>query len=63
MSKKTLGIIIGVNGAITSAAVTIVGLVCPEQSPVISGIISAVSACIDGICLVFLKALPEAKEE
>lgn len=55
MSKKTLGIIIGVNGAVTTAAITIVGLVAPDKAPVIQGIISAVSACIDGICLVFIK--------
>ena len=55
MNKKTLGIIIGVNGAITTAAITIVGLVAPDKAPVIQGIISAVSACIDGICLVFIK--------
>ena len=55
MSKKTLGIIIGINGAVTTAAVTIVGLVAPERAPIIQGIISAVSACIDGICLVFIK--------
>ena len=64
MSKKTLGIIIGVNGAVTTAAVTIVGLVCPpDKATVAQGIISAVSACIDGICLVFLKnAKPEIEE-
>ena len=55
MNKKTLGIIIGVNGAITTAAITIVGLVAPDKAPVIQGVISAVSACIDGICLVFIK--------
>lgn len=55
MNKKTLGIIIGVNGAVTTAAITIVGLVAPDKAPVIQGIISAVSACIDGICLVFIK--------
>ena len=55
MSKKTLGIIIGVNGAVTTAAITIVGLVAPDKAPIIQGIISAVSACIDGICLVFIK--------
>ena len=55
MSKKTLGIIIGVNGAVTTAAVTIGGLVAPDKAPIIQGIISAVSACIDGICLVFIK--------
>ena len=60
MSKKTLGVIVGVNGAAATAAVTIVGLVAPDKAPVIQGIISAVSACIDGICLVFIKngALP-----
>lgn len=60
MSKKTLGVIVGVNGAVTTAAVTIVGLVAPDKAPVIQGIISAVSACVDGICLVFIKngALP-----
>lgn len=55
MNKKTLGIIIGINGAVTTAAITIVGLVAPDKAPVIQGIISAVSACIDGICLVFIK--------
>lgn len=63
MNKKTLGIIIGVNGAVTTAAVTIVGLVCPpDKATIAQGIISAVSACIDGVCLVFLKAAPEAVE-
>lgn len=55
MNKKTLGIIIGINGAVTTAAITIVGLVAPDKAPIIQGIISAVSACIDGICLVFIK--------
>ena len=55
MSKKTLGVIVGVNGAVTTAAITIVGLVAPDKAPVIQGVISAVSACIDGICLVFIK--------
>ena len=55
MTKKTLGIVIGINGALTTAAVTIVGLVAPDKAPIIQGIISAVSACIDGICLVFIK--------
>jgi len=59
MSKKTLGIIIGVNTAVTTAAITCVGLVCPEQSVVINGIIEAVSGCINGICLVFIKNTPE----
>lgn len=61
MSKKTLGIIVGVNGAVTTAAVTVVGLIVPDKAPVIQGIISAVSACIDGICLAFSKngALPD----
>ena len=64
MSKKTLGIVIGVNGAVTTAAVTIVGLVAPDKAPVIQGVISAVSACIDGICLVFIKNgdLPNGQE-
>ena len=55
MNKKTLGIVIGINGALTTAAVTIVGLVAPDKAPIIQGIISAVSACIDGICLAFIK--------
>ena len=55
MNKKTLGIVIGINGALTTAAVTIVGLVAPDKAPVIQGVISAVSACIDGICLAFIK--------
>lgn len=55
MSKKTLGVIVGVNGAVTTAAITIVGLVAPDKAPVIQGVISAVSACIDGVCLVFIK--------
>ena len=55
MNKKTLGIVIGINGALTTAAVTNVGLVAPDKAPIIQGIISAESACIDGICLVFIK--------
>ena len=64
MSKKTLGVIVGVNGAVTTAAITIVGLVAPDKAPVIQGIISAVSACVDGICLAFIKngALPNGQE-
>ncbi len=61
MSKKTLGIIIGVNTAITTAAITIVGLVAPEQCVIINGIIEAVSGAVDGICLVFMKSLPDNK--
>lgn len=57
MSKKTLGIIIGVNAAVTTAAVTIVNLLAPEQATVVDGIITAVSGCIDGVCLVFMKAM------
>lgn len=55
MNKKTLGMIIGINGALTTAAVTIVGIIAPDKAPVIQGVISAVSACIDGICLAFIK--------
>lgn len=55
MNKKTLGIIVGANGAVTTAVITIVGLVAPDKAPVIQGVISAVSACIDGVCLVFIK--------
>ena len=55
MNNKTLGMIIGINGAITTAAVTIVGIIAPDKAPVIQGVISAVSACIDGICLAFIK--------
>lgn len=55
MNKKTLGIIVGINGAVTTAVITVVGLVAPDKAPVIQGVISAVSACIDGVCLVFIK--------
>ena len=55
MNKKTLGIIVGVNGAVTTAAITIVGLVAPDKAPIVQGVISAVSACVDGVCLVFIK--------
>lgn len=55
MNKKTLGIIVGVNGAVTTAVITVVGLVAPDKAPVIQGVISAVSACVDGVCLVFIK--------
>lgn len=55
MTKKTLGIIIGCNTAITTAAVTCVSLIWPDKAPVINGIIEAVSGCINGICLVFLE--------
>lgn len=59
MSKKTLGIIIGVNTAITTAAITIVGLLVPQHAVVINGVIEAVSGAVDGICLVFMKSLPD----
>lgn len=59
MSKKTLGIIIGVNTAVTTAAITIVGLLVPQHSVVINGVIEAVSGAVDGICLVFMKSLPD----
>lgn len=55
MNKKTLGIIIGCNTAITTAAVSCVTLLWPEKAPIINGIVEAVSGCINGICLVFLK--------
>lgn len=55
MNKKTLGIIVGINGAVTTAVITVVGLVAPDKAPVIQGVISAVSACVDGVCLVFIK--------
>ena len=55
MNKKTLGIIVGINGAVTTAAITIVGLVAPDKAPIVQGVISAVSACVDGVCLVFIK--------
>ena len=55
MSKKTLGIIIGCNTAVATAAVTCVTLIWPDKAPVINGIIEAVSGCINGICLVFLE--------
>jgi len=61
MSKKTLGIIIGVNTAITTAAITIVGLLIPQHAVVINGVIEAVSGAVDGICLVFMKSLPDDK--
>ena len=62
MSKKTLGIIIGINTAVTTAAITIVGLLAPQHAVVINGVIEAVSGAIDGVCLVFLKNLPEEKK-
>lgn len=43
--------------AVTTAAVTIVNLLCPDQATVVDGIITAVSGCIDGVCLVFMKAM------
>lgn len=55
MNKKTLGVIVGINGAVTTAVITVVGLVAPDKAPVIQGVISAVSACVDGVCLVFIK--------
>lgn len=57
MSKKTLGIIIGINAAVTTAAVTIVNIICPDKATVVDGVITAVSGCVDGVCLVFMKAL------
>ena len=58
ISKKTLGIIIGINTAVTTAAITIVGLLVPQHAVVIKGVIEAVVA-VYGICLVFMKSLPD----
>lgn len=55
MSKKTLGIIIGCNTAITAAVMTCVSLIWPDKAPIVNGVIEAVSGCINGVCLVFLK--------
>ena len=55
MNKKTLGIIIGCNTAITAAVMTCVPLIWPDRAPVVNGVIEAVSGCINGVCLVFLK--------
>lgn len=65
MSKKTLGIIIGCNTAVTTAAVTCVTLVCPDKAPVINGVVEAVSGCFNAVCLVFMKngALPNGQEK
>ena len=63
MNKKTLGIIIGCNTAVTTAAMTCVSLIVPNKAVIINGIIEAVSGCINGICLVFLKASGENKIE
>ena len=59
MSKKTLGIIIGINTAVTTAAITIVGLLVSQHAVVINGVIEAVSGAVDGICLVFMKSIPD----
>lgn len=65
MSKKTLGIIIGCNTAVTTAAVTCVTLVCPDKAPIINGVVEAVSGCFNAVCLVFMKngALPDEPNE
>lgn len=55
MSKKTLGIIIGINTAVTGAVITCVPMLWPEKSQIINGVVEAVSGCINGICLVFMK--------
>lgn len=55
MSKKTLGIIIGCNTALTGAAMTCVSLIWPDRAPIVNGVIETVSGCINGVCLVFLK--------
>ena len=61
MTKKKLGIIIGCNTAITTAAVTCVSLIIPDKAPLINGCIEAVSGCINAVCLAFMKNgdLPE----
>ena len=65
MGKKTLGIIIGCNTAVTTAAVTCVTLVCPDKAPIINGVVEAVSGCFNAVCLVFMKngALPAEQEK
>lgn len=55
MSKKTLGTIIGINTAITGAVITCVPMLWPEKSQIINGVVEAVSGCINGVCLVFMK--------
>ena len=55
MSKKTLGIIIGCNTVISGAAMTCVSLIWPDKAPIVNGVIEAVSGCVNGVCLVFMK--------
>lgn len=63
MNKKTLGIIIGCNTAVTTAAVTCVSFIVPDKAPLINGIVEAVSGCVNAICLVFLKSEENKKPE
>lgn len=55
MSKKTLGIIIGINTTVTGAVITCVPMLWPDKAPIINGVVETVSGCINGICLVFMK--------
>lgn len=64
MSKKVFQIISGITTAVATAAVTIVNLpaLAVPHAAIIGGIIIAVAGCIDEICAIFIKDLPDASK-
>ena len=54
MSKKTFQIISGITTIIGTAAVSIVNLLNTPKAALISGIIVALTGCIDEICTLFI---------
>ena len=61
MSKKTFQIISGITTIVGTAAVSIVGLFQFPKAALISGIIVAVTGCIDEICTLFINDETEKK--
>jgi len=61
MSKKTFQIISGITTAVATAAVAILNIPAlgVPHAALWSGIIVAVSGCIDEICSLFIKELPD----
>lgn len=61
MSKKTFQIISGVTTALATAAVSILNIPAlgVPNAALWSGIVVAVAGCIDEVCSLFIKELPD----
>lgn len=62
MKKSTFRIISGITTIVATAAVTIVTVLVPQNSAVISGIVVAVAGAIDEVCTLFIKEVETSKE-